>query len=218
MASAQKSSLIDDYSRTFTTLQSGKKELIQWGVDPVILNRYIIDAAGSTNENDPQPVLRSIDLNKVVAGDSELECMEHCEAALKRLISLQEEITVLQKSARESGISAGLLTIIGQAANQSPGDNGASVLKQLSDLVAPDSEAATESALAPVSDSSNTIESQASEIAVDDVAANDFDLLEDARLTGLQKLSKMVREHWKSLLVDASASAVAACLAISLIS
>ena len=119
MASSESPTLIDEYSQTFTTLHVGKRELIGWGADAVTLNRFIVDAAGETGQTDPKTVLQSIDISKVPHGDSDVARAQYCETALKKLISLQEEVTVLQKSAREKGISGGLLTIIGQAANQS---------------------------------------------------------------------------------------------------
>lgn len=227
MASPQSTSLIQEYSHAFTSLQSGKRELIQWGAEPVVLNRYIVDAAESTAESDPQAVLRSIDLSKVTDGDTQKEREAYCEKALKNLVALQEEAAVLQKSARESGISAGLLTIIGQAAIQSPEDNGASVLRQLSELV--DDEAASGGketgkvlSLEKLDDeSSDTIsenKSEVQEIELDTVvAANDVDRLDFERMTVLQKLSLLVREQWRSLLFDTSASLIAVCIAISLI-
>jgi len=103
MPSPQKSSLITEYSSAFTSLQAGKRHLIQCGAD--------------------------------AEGDTEEQRAAYCDNALKQLIALQEEVAMLQKSARESGISGGLLTIVGQAASQSPDDNGASVLRQLGELV-----------------------------------------------------------------------------------
>ncbi len=224
MASPQSSSLIQDYSQAFITLQAGKREMIQWGAEPVILNRYVVDAAGSTSECDPQSVLQGIDPSKVPQGESERECLDHCKQALKRLVSLQEEVVVLQKTARESGISAGLLTIIGQAATQSPGDNGASVLKQLSELVTDDdpetnlpSNSTAETVVSDRVADRPLIDGEASDIVLEEVAANDIDRLDFQRLTGLQKITSVMREQWQSILVDASACMVAACIAISLI-
>ncbi len=222
MASLQNSSLIQDYSQAFTTLQAGKREMIQWGAEPVVLNRYVVDAAGSTSECDPQPVLQGIDPGKVAQAEGEQESLDHCKQALKRLVSLQEEVVVLQKTARESGISAGLLTIIGQAASQSPGDNGASVLRQLSELVA-DDDADTTSPSGSADESganektSGKPDAEAPDIVLDEVAANDIDRLDFERLTGLQKITQVMGEQWQPLLVDAGACMVAACIAISLI-
>jgi len=65
MPSPQNSSLINEYSSVFTSLQAGKKQLIQWGAQSVVLNRYIVDAAGSTAACDPGVVIQTIDLTKV---------------------------------------------------------------------------------------------------------------------------------------------------------
>ena len=155
MAAPQSSTLIQEYSEAFTSLQAGKTELVQWGAGAVQLNRFVVDAANSTGAVDPDAVIHSIDYSRVTHDGNAEEQLGYCRAAVKRLIALQEEVTVLKKSAGEFGISAGLLTIIGQAANQSPDDNGASVLRQLSDLVNDDvstdkdKDVATEAAINP---------------------------------------------------------------------
>jgi len=136
-----------------------------------LLNRYIVDAAANTGELDPASVLQMIDVNKVTHGDSYDERTAYCETALKKLVSLQEEVSVLQKSAREKGISGGLLTIIGQAASQSPEDNGASVLRQLTDLVQVDESGNDASGNKNASDASDSqsekqLESHASVCAI----------------------------------------------------
>ena len=199
-----------------------------------MLNRYIVDAAGSTGESDPTPVLQSINLAKVSEGDSEQQRVSYCQNALKQLVSLQEEVVVLQKSARESGISAGLLTIVGQAASQSPDDNGASVLRQLGELVDAeqgtdgDDEAAsdieqdnTQSASGQTSQSSEIQlakpEDLSDKIELDGAVANDIDTLDFERLTPLQQLGVTIREHWRPLLMDASVCVVATGIAISLV-
>ena len=234
MPSPQNSSLISEYSSAFTSLQAGKRQLIQWGAEAVLLNRYIVDAAGSTGESDPTPVLQSINLAKVSEGDSEQQRVSYCQNALKQLVSLQEEVVVLQKSARESGISAGLLTIVGQAASQSPDDNGASVLRQLGELVDAeqgtdgDDEAAsdieqdnTQSASGQTSQSSEIQlakpEDLSDKIELDGAVANDIDTLDFERLTPLQQLGVTIREHWRPLLMDASVCVVATGIAISLV-
>lgn len=233
MASSESPSIIEEYSQTFTSLQAGKKELIQWGAEAVALNRFIIDSADETGETDTQSVLQAIDISQVPHGDNEKERYEYCDNALKKLISLQEEVSVLQKSAREKGISGGLLTIIGQAANQSPGDNGASVLRQLSELVGGDPDNTTQSGAVQATteqsspnqsrtdqsrtDLKNKKTEDAAAISLAENAANDIDRFDLERMTGMQLAAHTLREHWKPLVIDASVCAVAASIAISLI-
>jgi len=226
MSSPQNSSLINEYSSVFTTLQAGKKQLIQWGAESVPLNRYIVDAAGSTAVCDPGAVIQTIDLAKVSEGETETQRSEYCVGALKRLVALQEEALVLQKSAKESGISAGLLTIVGQAATQSPNDNGASVLRQLGELVDEDQNAVDESipvvnatGAKPAADIAVTpvLEDLSDSIDLQGSVANDTDTFDFERLTPLQQLTATMRAHWQALLVDASVCIVAIGLAISLV-
>ena len=227
MPSPQNSSLINEYSAAYMSLQSGKRQLIQWGADAVLLNRYIVDAAGSTGKSDPAPVLQSINLIKVTEGDTEQQSLSYCDNALKQLVALQEEVVVLQKSARESGISAGLLTIVGQAASQSPDDNGASVLRQLGELVGSEqSDSNNEIAVSePAEDQAGTVqlaenatpEDLSDRIELDGAVANDIDTIDYERLTPLQQLGVTIREHWRPLLMDASVCVVATGIAISLV-
>ena len=211
MASAAESpSVLEEYSQSFTSLQAGKRELIQYGAAAVTLNRFIIDVAGATGLADTGPVLQQIDVDKVPHGDNDAERRDYCETALKKLVALQEEITVLQKSAREAGISGGLLTIIGQAACQSPEDNGASVLRQLSELVNVRESETSDRTVLLVSPSHVAT-------SVDDRAANDIDQPDHVQTTGLQNLLSTMVKHWKSLVVDASVCVVATGIAISLI-
>lgn len=216
MASSESPTLIEEYSQTFTSLQAGKKELIRWGVEAVVLNRFIVDSAGKTGEPDTKSLLHSIDINQVPHGDSEAARTEYCDTALKKLISLHEEVLVLQKSAREKGISGGLLTIIGQAANQSPTDNGASVLKQLSQLVGNNSESAVETSKEKATDISVT-DTSSNETVTNETAANDIDQHDLEPTTGLWNVADTVREQWKPLVIDVSVCTIAACIAISLI-
>ena len=219
MASSESPTLIEEYSQTFTSLQAGKRELIGWGAEAVVLNRFIIDAAGKTGEADTKSVLQSIDINQVPHGDSEVARTEYCDTALKKLISLHEEVLVLQKSAREKGISGGLLTIIGQAANQSPADNGASVLQQLSQLVGNDPDSAPDNAPDSAVQTSNITATDISvtETSPDESAANDIDQPDPELTTGLRSVADTVREQWKPLVIDVSVCTIAACIAISLI-
>jgi len=211
MASAAESpSILEGYSQSFTSLQAGKRELVQYGADAVSLNRFIIDAAGATGQADTRPVLQRIDIDKVPHGDNDAERRDYCEVALKKLVALQEEVTVLQKSAREAGMSGGLLTIIGQAACQSPEDNGASVLRQLSELVNGQEPETSDHAASLVSPSHVAT-------SVDVCAANDIDQVDHVQTTGLQNLLHTMAKHWKSLVVDASVCVIATGIAISLI-
>ena len=220
MASSESPNIIEEYSQTFTSLQSGKKELIKWGADAVILNRFIVDSAGETGESDTQTVLQSIDISQVTHGDTEAARTEYCNAALKKLISLHEQVVVLQKSAREKGISGGLLTIIGQAANQSPDDNGASVLRQLSQLVSSDSDNTAEKPVEMTADAVPRTQPEVQpevqiEKQIGEPVANDIEPQETT--SGLQRVFVIAREHWKPLVIDVSVCTVAAGIAISLI-
>lgn len=220
MATAQTPTLISDYSQAYTSLQAGKRELIQCGADAMQLNRFVVDAADSTAEADPKSVLQAIDLNKVVHGDSQAEREQYCHTLLNKLIGLQEEVVLLQKSARESGISAGLLTIVGQAATQSPGDNGASVLRQLSDLVEETDEGSTDKTIAKqeVEDTSKVHHTAApANVSPDEAAANDHETSELDDPAEPLGLLRVVREHWAALVIDASVCAIATGIAISLI-
>ena len=235
MASPQSSTLIQDFSEAFTSLHSGKRELIQWGANAVQLNRFVVDAAGTTGTLDPDAVLHSIDYSLVTHGDSSEEKLTYCRTALNRLIALQEEIVVLRKTAGEFGVSAGLLTIIGQAANQSPDGDGASVLKQLSELLEdeprdgdtekpPVSKSQVEKseeennpagksvAIEPVKKNQLTDDIPLNEEAANDVETHDFE-----RLTTLQKLALHVTEQWQPLLIDVCVCAVASGVAIRLV-
>ena len=235
MASPQSSSLIQEYSQAFTSLQTGKRQLIQWGADVVHLNRYIVDAAGSTGSTDTDSVIQTIDISRVSHGESADERIDYCRSAIKSLVTLQEEIVVLQKTARESGVSAGMLTIIGQAANQSVDGNGASVLKQLSELLEDEtSDGDTEKT--PVSESQagkgeedNNLAGKnvaiepvkknqlTDDIPLNEEAANDIETHDYERLTTLQKLALHVTEQWQPLLIDVCVCAVASGVAIRLV-
>lgn len=216
MASAAESpSILEEYSQSFTRLQAGKRELIKYGADAVRLNRFIIDTAGATGQADTAPVLQGIDVNKVTQGNTDAERRDYCETALKKLVALQEEVVVLQKSAREAGISGGLLTIVGQAACQSPEDNGASVLRQLSELVFGQESEKQESESSDQTASTMSLSCVAT--SVEEHAANDIEQPEQVQVTGFQQLVYTLANHWRSLVVDASVCAIAAGIAISLI-
>jgi len=208
MALPESPSLIHEYSQIFTDLQNGKRTLIKWGVDAVLLNRYIVDAAESTGETDSESVIRTIDLTKVTSGDSEQQRLEHCQQQLSTLVTLQEQVKVLQKSAGEMGISGGLLTIVGQAAVQSPHDNGSSVLRQLGELVGDESSGGKE-----VSQEGSMVGTEAApeEAAIHKMAANDA---VDVEPGGYRRV---LSDHWASFLFDAGVCAVATSIALSLI-
>ncbi len=206
-SAAEHPSIIEEYSQLFTGLQAGKRELIQYGADAVSLNRYIVDAAGATESIDDSAALQDIDVSKVPHGDTDNERSVYCRTALGRLVSCQEQIAVLQKSAREMGISGGLLTIVGQAASQSPEDNGASVLRQLSELVGCEDTQKPDTASLEQNDS----------LSLEGNAANDLGPSDAVQTRGLPLLLSTIKNHWRPLAVDAVVSAIAACIAISLI-
>ncbi len=217
MPAAQSSSLIQDYSVVYTQLQRGKRELIEFGADRVLVNRYVIDAAESTNPVDPEPVLDTVSLEKVLEGDTAAERRQYCKHVLGELVGMQEEVNTLQKVAREKGISAGILTIVGQASVHSPEDNGASVIYQLNELMNPsEGEVAKESVTSTASTQK--------EITTDGVhsdllaAANDAQSTDLKRLTPFQKIIATMAEHKTALITDMVVCFFASCFAISLVS
>ncbi len=206
MPSAQSQSLIHEYSSVYTNLQAGKRDLIGTGIDRLLLNRYIIDAAADTGEVDNSAVLASVSLDKVSAGDSASDKQQYCRGELIRLVSLQEELNTMQRVAREKGISSSLLTIVGQAAIQSPDDHGASVIRQLNHLLNDDDSPPVQ----PVSQPE-------SKLTVD-AAANDAAGSDAQRMTAVQQLTVSVIEHWRPLLVDGMFCLLASFFAIKLVS
>jgi len=212
--SAQNTSLIQEYSQAFTRLQAGKKELIQSGVDAVRLNRFIVDAADTSADIDPEPILASVDLERVLKEGNHDERHTYCRTTLDALVSLQKEVFVLQKSATEKGVSAGLLTIIGQAANQSPADNGASVLRQLSELVSDDSPGSTDQTSTVAK--ANAAANESIESAEPDQAGEEFAPSDD-RDSDQSGLTSVIAEQWQPILVDVLVCTIATCLAIGLV-
>lgn len=215
MPAAQSPSLIHEYSTVYTRLQQGKRELIGFGADRVLINRYVLDSADSTNPSDPESVLGTINIDKVIEGDSAAERLQYCRQGLAALVGMQEEVNTLQKVAREKGISAGLLTIVGQASVHSPEDNGASVIYQLNELLNPADDNTT-----PPKQNSN-IESATAIGSTDtaiEPAANDALSLDFERLTPLQKITTTMLEHKTALMIDVVVCFFASCLAISLVS
>lgn len=209
MAAAQSPSLIHQYSSVYTRLQEGKRELIGFGMDRVLLNRFITDSAETTSQANPEPVLATVNPDSVSEGQTSEEKIAYCRQQLNVLIGMQEEVNTLQKVARESGIGAGLLTIVGQASVQSPNDNGASVIQQLNVLLnGSDGSAGTQTQVM------NTVEESATiDTAANNPAAIDFD-----RLSALQKLVATVLEHKSAIGVDVLVCFIASCLAIKLVS
>lgn len=216
MPAAQSPTLIHEYSTVYTRLQQGKRELIGFGADRVLVNRYVLDSADSTNPCDPEPVLGSIAIDKVTEGDSAEERMLYCRHTLAGLVGMQEEVNTLQKVAREKGISAGLLTIVGQASVHSPEDNGASVIYQLNQLLNPsiDDTGPSNQSVTPAE---NTVAIGSADSAIDH-AANDALSMDFERLTTLQKITTTVLEHKTALIIDVVVCFFASCLAISLVS
>lgn len=207
MPAARSPSLIHDYSTLVTSLHDGKRALIDCGVDRVQLNRYVVDAAATTGQLDSSPILDSIDPAKVSQGDDLPAKREYCRQTLAQLVEIQEEITTLQKVARENGISTGLLNIVGQAANQSPDDHGASVIRQLHHLLNDDDSADTS-----LPSSSTSVNSVPDSFAANDSIDNQFE-----RLSSLQKITALLREHWKPLLLDGVVCLLMSCVAINLV-
>lgn len=209
MAAAQCPSLIQDYTSLVTSLHDGKLTLIGCGIDKVGLNRYIIDAAVTTGQLDPQSLLDTIDLERVEYEGTHQQKRTHCADLLTELVKMQEEITTLQKVARESGISGGLLSVVGQAARQSPDDHGASVIRQLH-LLLNDAEDGDSVSAAPTN-AANT-SAVPDTFAANDAATGDLD-----RLSSMQKLTQLIRHNWKPLLIDGAVCLVMSCLAINLV-
>ncbi len=207
MAAAQCPSLIQDYTTLVTSLQNGKVSLIDCGIDRVMLNRYIVDAATTTDHLDHDFLLDTINLDKVEYGGNNEDKRKHCGETLAELVKLQEEITTLQKVARENGISGGLLTVVGQAARQSPDDHGASVIRQLHLLMNDD---AADSSVVP--SQATSTESVPDTFAANDAASGEFE-----RLSSLQQLVVLMRENWKPLAIDSAICLVMTCLAINLV-
>ena len=207
MAAAQCPSLIQDYTTLVTSLQNGKVSLIDCGIDRVQLNRYIVDSAATTGQVDDAALLDTIDLQKVEHEGSNQEKRKHCADTLADLVRLQEEITTLQKVARENGISGGLLNVVGQAARQSPDDHGASVIRQLHLLLNEEAEGSV-----PPSQQATDAETIPDTFAANDASGRDFE-----RLSGLQKVAVVLRENWKPLAVDGAVVLLMSCLAINLV-
>lgn len=207
MAAAQCPSLIQDYTTLVTSLQNGKVSLIDCGIDRVQLNRYIVDSAATTGQVDNAQLLDTIDLNKVDVDGSHQDKRTYCEETLADLVSLQEEITTLQKVARENGISGGLLSVVGQAARQSPDDHGASVIRQLHLLMNEEAEGSV-----PAAQQAADTDSIPDTFAANDAASIDFE-----RLSALQKLAAMIRENWRPLAIDGVICLLMSCLAINLV-
>lgn len=220
MSAAQSPTLLHEYSTVYTHLQQGKRELIAYGVERVLLNRFVLDSADSTTAIDPEPVMATINPAKVTIGETNGERLQYCRAQLDELVGMQEEVNTLQKVAREKGISAGLLTIVGQASVQSPDDHGASVIRQLNQLLNdPDGDKAkTAGTTRPAVESDIATVSLAKDSAAAQEAANDANTLDFERMTTLQKITATMFEHKQALMVDVAVCLFASCLAIKLVS
>ena len=206
MAASRCPTLIQEYTTLVTSLQQGKSELIECGVDRVQLNRYIIDAAATTGQLDNDYLIDTIDLEKVENGSETDDKRVYCRETLNDLVKLQEEISTVQKVARENGISGGLLNVVGQAAKQSPDDHGASVIRQIHLLLNDEADSP------PVPSQATDPQSVPDTHAANDAATSDYE-----RLSALQKLAVSLRQHWKPLLVDGVICLVMSCLAINLV-
>ncbi|OED35515.1 hypothetical protein AB833_30330 [Chromatiales bacterium (ex Bugula neritina AB1)] len=209
MPPKQSQSIIHEYSSAYTNLQAGKRALIDVGIDRVLMNRYIIDAASDTGACDDQSVVATVSLEKVEAGDRSEDKVQYCRDELARLVALQEEVNTLQRVARENGINAALLTIVGQAANQSPQDHGASVIRQLNLLLNDDDS----SAAAAEKTHANPAPAASTEDAANDEASSDIE-----PLTTPQQVTRALKEHWRPVLTDALFCLLASFFAIKLVS
>lgn len=217
MPAAQSPTLIHQYSSVYTRLQAGKRELIGFGIDRVMVNRYILDSADSTSQTDPEPVLATIDLEKVTEGDNYEQKKNYCQQLLASLIGMQEEVNTLQKVAREKGVGAGLLAIVGQASVQSPKDYGASVIRQLDQLLN-GIEGSTDKTDVTKIPSGETLVSDTVDVLNEDAAANDPATLDFERLSVLQKIKATFFEHKSAIMMDVLVCFLASCLAIKLVS
>ena len=214
MAEAQSLPLLSQYSDVFTRLHDGKKTCFDYGIERVALNRFIIDAANDTSQPDMLPLLSMVDVEKVPEGDTRSDKEKICKDKLLELVALQEEVNTLQKVAREKGIAGGLLTIVGQAAIQSPSDHGASVIHQLSALM-DDGKSTPQAAIVdgvPVEAGSPK-----AEVALRP-AANDAQENQLPPAGGITSILAMARQHWQPLSVDVLFCLIASFFAISLVS
>lgn len=187
-------------------------------MDRVLLNRYVIDAATSTEKPDPKPVLATIALEKVPEGETAEDKIRFCDERLALLVEMQTEVNTVQKVAREKGIGAGLLNIVGHASIQSPEDNGASVIQQLN-LLMNDSDGAGASSNKESRQQLASTDAVAETVsATEQAAANDTDSVELEQLTTMQKIITTINEHRAAMLVDVLVCFFASCFAISLVS
>lgn len=204
MAEAQSLPLISQYSDVFTRLHEGRLECVSYGMNRVVLNRFILDAAESTATPDDNELISMVDPDKVDGDGSVEQKRLRCSEKLMELVALQEEVNTLQKAAREKGLSGGLLTIVGQASIQSPDDHGASVIHQLSALMG-GTEKANRSG--PGNDVDSII-----------AAANDDQEPLTESDSRLNQMTALLRDNWQPLSVDIMVCLVASVFAISLVS
>lgn len=204
MAEAQSLPLISQYSDVFTRLHEGRLECVSYGMNRVVLNRFILDAAESTATPDDNELISMVDPDKVDGDGSVEQKRLRCSEKLMELVALQEEVNTLQKAAREKGLSGGLLTIVGQASIQSPDDHGASVIHQLSALMG-GTEKANRSG--PGNDVDSII-----------AAANDDQEPLAESDSRLNQMTALLCDNWQPLSVDIMVCLVASVFAISLVS
>ena len=214
MAEAQSLPLLSQYSDAFTRLHEGKKHCMDYGMERVALNRYIVDAATSTSQHDPSALLSMVDVELVDEGDSPAEKQQHCRDYLARLVALQEEVNTLQKVAREKGIAGGLLNIVGQASIQSPDDRGASVIHQLSALMDDGKKTPSAAIVDGVAVVEKSAAAPASQSAANDILLPD----EPPQPEGITALLRVAQQDWKSLTVDVLFCLAASFVAINLVS
>ena len=103
---------------------------------------------------------------------------------------------------------------------QSPDDNGASVIRQLNQLLnAPGGDAAnTPVTTTPAQELDVMTVSVADDATAAQDAANDANTLDYERMTTLQKITATMLEHKRALMVDMAVCLFASCLAIKLVS
>ncbi len=212
MAQAQSLPLLSQYSDVFTRLHAGRHACAHYGMNRVVLNRFIVDSAESTTPQDPNELISMVDPDKIEGDGTPEQKLEQCKTELLELVALQEEVNTLQKVAREKGIAGGLLNIVGQASIQSPADHGASVIHQLSVLMGGTVKSEPGEQATPAS-----IE----ESEVVDAANDDMDKLALPAESLPGKLNAMVvllNDNWQMIAVDVAVCFAASIFAIGLVS
>ena len=206
MAEAHSLPLLSQYSDVFTRLHEGRLQCARYGIDKVALNRFIIDSAESTATGDPSGLISMVDPDKVEGDDNVEEKLARCEREVLELVALQEEVNTLQKVAREKGISGGLLRIVGQASIQSPSDNGASVIHQLSALMGGDTITA------------NAAPAPGNEVTESVAAANDEEESAEHDTGEFTRWQQMLKDNWQTIGIDVLVCLAASLFAVRLVS